>query len=363
MERFTALLPPWLSGAAIIALAVLAALTVHRLAIVLIGNAARRSSTPIDDIVLRRLSGPSRWLLVVLALSFVQPAVALAPWAESLMARAAGLAVPALIGWIAIAMLGVAVDVVTARADISVADNLVARQRRTRAAILYRVGVSLILVVAFCMMLLTIPSVRDVGVTLIASAGLAGLAVGAAAQPALRNLIAGIQLAFTEPIHIDDVVIIDGEWGRVEEIRLTYVVVAIWDQRRLIVPISKVLENSFQNWTRRTSEILGAAFIHVDPAADVARIRRQLDVVVRANPNWDGRVVSLLVTDTAPDHLQLRALISAENAGKAFDLRCDVREQLMAFIAAEMPEAIPRRRGELRALPVRSRVQPAPSVQ
>ena len=351
METITDMLPPWLAGAAAAALAVLAALAIHGIAVRLLKTAAQKSETPVDDIMLRRLRGPTRWLLVVFALTFVQPGLALAPWAESLWVRAAGLAVPALIGWFAIAMLGVVVDVVTARADVSVADNLAARQQRTRAAILYRVGVSIILIVAFCMMLLTIPSVRDIGVTLIASAGLAGLAVGAAAQPALRNLIAGIQLAFTEPIHIDDVVIIDGEWGRIEEVRLTYVVVAIWDQRRLIVPISKVLEDSFQNWTRRTSEILGTVFLHVDPATDVPRIRERLEALVRSSPNWDGRTASLLVTDTAPDHIQLRALVSAEDSGKAWDLRCEVREQLMAFIAAEMPEALPRRRGELRALP------------
>jgi small-conductance mechanosensitive channel len=138
-------------------------------------------------------------------------------------------------------------------------------------------------------MLMSIPSVRNVGVTLIASAGLAALAVGAAAQPALKNLIAGMQMAFTEPIRIDDVVIMDGEWGRIEEIRLTYVVVKIWDERRLIVPVSKFLEESFQNWTRQTSAILGSVFWYLDPATDIPRLRTKLVELVKANPRWDGR--------------------------------------------------------------------------
>jgi small-conductance mechanosensitive channel len=211
-------------------------------------------------------------------------------------------------------------------------------------------------------MLMSIPAVRSVGVTLAASAGLAALAVGAAAQPALKNLIAGVQMAFTAPIRIDDVVIMDGEWGRIEDIRLTFVVVKIWDERRLIVPVSKFLEDSFQNWTRETSQILGTAFLFVDPTTDVERIRAKLDEVVRANRNWDGRVVGLQVTDLHADHMELRALVSAADAGKAFDLRCDVREALMAFIAHDMPEALPRFRRQVVAIEQHPRpAQPAPA--
>jgi small-conductance mechanosensitive channel len=197
------------------------------------------------------------------------------------------------------------------------------------------------------MMLISIPSVRSIGVTLVASAGLAGLAVGAAAQPALKNLIAGIQMVFTEPIRIDDVVIMDGEWGRIEEIRLTFVVVRIWDDRRLIVPVSKFLEDSFQNWTRETSQLLGTAFLRVDPTADVARLRAHLEQVVKANPKWDGRVCGLQVTEIYVDHIELRCLVSARDASLAFDLRCDVREAMIAFLTSEMPDALPRRRTEL----------------
>jgi small-conductance mechanosensitive channel len=210
---------------------------------------------------------------------------------------------------------------------------------------LYRVGVFVVLLITFCMMLMSIPAVRNVGVTLAASAGLAALAVGAAAQPALKNLIAGLQMAFTEPIRLDDVVIIDGEWGRIEEIRLTYVVVKIWDERRLIVPVSKFLEDSFQNWTRQTSQLLGSVFWYLDPATDVARLRSKLNEVVRANDKWDGRFCNLQVTDTKPEAIELRALMSARDASIAFDLRCDVREAMLAYIRTEMPDAIIRYRG------------------
>jgi small-conductance mechanosensitive channel len=200
------------------------------------------------------------------------------------------------------------------------------------------------------MMLMTIPSVRNIGVTLIASAGLAALAVGAAAQPALKNLVAGFQMAFTEPIRIDDVVIIEGEWGRVEEIRLTYVIVKIWDERRLVVPVSKFLEDSFENWTRQASQITGSVVWYLDPSADVARLRGKVKELVSSNPNWDQRFCNLQVTDAKPEAIEVRALMTARDASAAFDLRCDVREALLDFICAEMPEALVRYRGELRRM-------------
>ncbi|MBU0658713.1 MAG: mechanosensitive ion channel family protein [Alphaproteobacteria bacterium] len=271
------------------------------------------------------------------------------PLRRGQITRIAGLVLPALIGWTAIALLGLAADVVRAGADINVADNLRARRRRTRVGILYRVGVFLILLVTFCLMLMSIPSVRNIGVTLIASAGLAGLAVGAAAQPALKNVIAGIQMAFTEPIRIDDVVVVDGEWGRIEDIRLTYVVVKIWDERRLIVPVSKFLEESFQNWTRETSELLGNVIWYLDPQADIDRLREKLGELVKQNPRWDGRFFNLQVTDAKAEAIEVRALMTAKDASTAFDLRCDIREALLRFVRQDMPEALPRQRNELRS--------------
>lgn len=334
------------SVAALVALVigVALALVAHRLAMSLLRRAVSRSKSSVDDVLLRRAGPPSRWIAIAIGASLAQRAAPLSPWMSEFWRQAAGFILPALVGWLAVSLIGAFKDIVDLRADITVEDNLAARRKRTRVGILARVAVILVLFLTVCMMLLSIPGVRNVGVTLMASAGLAGLAVGAAAQPALKNLIAGVQMAFTEPIRIDDVVIIAGEWGRIEEIRLTYVVVRIWDERRLVVPVSKFLEEPFQNWTRESSQLLGSAFLYVDPAADVPRMREHVEKVVRAQPLWDGRFFNLQVTDIKPDVMEIRILATAANAGQAFDLRCAIREEMIAFVAGQMPEALPRHR-------------------
>lgn len=338
----------------------LAGLVLHVVLVRLVRRLARTSATRTDGRVVERLIGPTRWIIIGVGVSLAVHAAPLAPQAAALLRLVAGLAVPLLLGWLALAVLRATRDIVNARSDMAAADNLAARRRRTRIGILTRIGTFIIVFVTMCLMLLSIPAIRTVGVTLMASAGLVGLAVGAAAQPALKNIIAGIQMAFSEPIRIDDVVIIEGEWGRIEDIRLTFVVVRIWDERRLIVPISKFLESAFQNWTRESSALLGTAFIYVDPMADVPALRRQLETYVRGHPLWDGRVVGLQVTEVRTETLELRALVSAADAGKAFDLRCAVRESMMRFLAQEMPDALPRRRAELVQASGREAEEPPP---
>jgi small-conductance mechanosensitive channel len=349
LSDFAIHLPDWARVLLTVAVAIVVALGAHRAVFFVANRAARRTATKTDDVIIQRLRRPTRWLVIAFALTAIQPALALDDRYVEIWRRIAGLAMPALLGWLVIASMSALNDVVQLRADISVADNLRARRRRTRAAILHRIALFLVLLLTFCLMLISIPSVRSIGVTLVASAGLAALAVGAAAQPALKNLIAGLQMAFTEPIRIDDVVIIDGEWGRIEEIRLTFVVVKIWDERRLVVPVSKFLEESFQNWTRETSQLLGSVFWYLDPAADIPRLRAKLEEVVKANPRWDGRFFNLQVTDSKPEAIEVRALMTAKDASIAFDLRCDVREAIYAFIRDEMPSALPRRRQEMMA--------------
>lgn len=334
----------WGGGVLLLLLAALVALAVHGIVVRLFTRAARRTSSLADDAVVARLSQPSRWLWVAIVLVLAARGVHMSHAARELWGQAQGLVVPALLGWTALAALNALTDVVSIRADVSVEDNLRARRRRTRAQILGRIGAFFITFITICLMLLSLPGIRTIGVTLMASAGIAGLVVGAAAQPALKNVIAGIQMAFTEPIRIDDVVIVDGEWGRIEEIRLTFVVVNLWDERRLVVPVSKFLEQSFQNWTRETSHLLGSVFWYLDPAVDVPRLRARLEEIVHASPRWDRRFWNLQVTDMKADAVELRALVTARDASTAFDLRCDVREAVLAFIRAEMPEALPRRR-------------------
>jgi len=337
---------PLLASACALAAAVVIALVAHRIGFAALRRAARRTRTDADDVILESAARPLKWMLVLVAAGLANRAAPLDAWATALWRQAVGLALPAMFGWLAVAMIGATKAIVDQRADITLEDNLRARRRRTRMSILARIATVIVLFLTVCMMLVSIPGVRNVGVTLMASAGLLGLAVGAAAQPALKNLIAGVQMAFTEPIRIDDVVIVGGEWGRIEEIFLTYVVVKLWDERRLVVPVSKFLEEPFQNWTRHSAQLLGSAMLYVDPTADVARLRTKLEEVVRANPLWDGRFFNLQVTDVREESLELRVLVTAADASRAFDLRCDVREAMMRFMVEDMPQALPRRRTE-----------------
>ncbi|MBX9815915.1 MAG: hypothetical protein A4S12_09435 [Proteobacteria bacterium SG_bin5] len=337
-------IPPGLLPWAKLAIGLALALLVHQIALILLKRIGARVSWLPTRCLVQRLREPSRWLLIGAGLAAAGPTLNIGARAQGWWAQAAGLIMPALFGWLAVGLIGVAYDVLRQSGDLSAADNLRARRQQTRAGILYRVVITLVVLVTLTMMLMSIPAVRSIGVTLAASAGIAGLAVGAAAQPLLKNLVAGVQMAFTEPIRLDDVVIIDGEWGRIEEIRLTYVVVKIWDERRLVVPVSKFLEDSFQNWTRQTSQLLGTVFLHLDPRTDIPKLRAELERVTRANAKWDGRVVGLQVTEATAQTMEVRALVSAADAGRLFDLRCEVREALIAYLRDQMPEALARQR-------------------
>ncbi|MFD1950108.1 mechanosensitive ion channel family protein [Sphingomonas arantia] len=324
--------------------AILLGLLLHHVLMLVARRGAARTPSGTDDLIVDRLAQPLRWVFCAIALTAVLPALRLNDDATEIWQRIFGLGVPALMGWLLIGILNALQDVLIARTDITVEDNLRARRKRTRAGILHRITVFLVLVVTLCMMLISIPSVRTIGVTLIASAGLAALAVGAAAQPALKNLIAGVQMAFTEPIRIDDAVVLDNEWGRIEEITLTYVVIRIWDDRRLVVPVSRFLEQPFQNWTRESAQLLGNIIFYLDPTADIPRLRAHLATVMDRMPLWDRRFHNLQVTDMKADMIEVRALMTAKDGPTAFDLRCAVREAMLAYIAAEMPEALLQRR-------------------
>lgn len=334
-------LQAWLVAVLAAGIGVLVALVLHGIVFRLLRKVAMASDSEADDIIVRHLARPTRWALAALCVVLAAREV---PLLESGWERIAGFLMPALIGWIALAIMRAFVAAMELRADIDVPDNLQARRRRTRLAIFSRIGTFLIVFITVGLMLLSIPGVRDIGVTLMASAGLAALAVGAAAQPALKALIGGLQMALTEPIRIDDVVIVDGEWGRIEDIRTTYVIVRVWDERRLVVPMHKFLEETFQNWTRMNSQLLGTVFLHLDPLADVGRLRAEFERQIENNPLWDRRVKNVQVTDTTLDSLELRLLMSAKDSADAFDLRCQIREGMLAFIREQMPEAIAMRR-------------------
>jgi len=338
-------LPRWLAepllalSAAV--LAVIAAYIVHALIFRVLFRTVRATESPADNIVLKRLARPTRYALIALALVLVAREI---PALEQIWAKVAGFVMPALIGWIAVSLLQALVKTLKLANGIEGDDNLKARSAHTRLTIFNRIATFLIVFVTIGLMLLSIPGVRDIGVTLMASAGLAALAVGAAAQPALKALISGVQLALTEPIRIGDAVVIGGEWGWVEEIRTTYVVIKVWDERRLVVPTNKFLEETFQNWTKTTSQLLGTVFLYVEPTTKLDPIRARFFELVESNARWDKRVKHMQVTDLSRDAIELRLLMTAKDSPTLFDLRCDIREAMIQWLAEEMPEALVRGR-------------------
>jgi len=200
---------------------------------------------------------------------------------------------------------------------------------------------------ASALMLMMFPKARQAGTTILASAGVIGLVVGMAAQRTIGAFIAGLQIAFTQPIRLDDVVIVENEWGRIEEIALTFVVVKIWDLRRLVVPITYFIENPFQNWTRTTADILGTVFIYVDYTVPIESVRAELKRIAEESQLWDKKVCVLQVTNSSERTVELRALVSAADASTAWSLRCEVREKLLTFLQKNHPDALPKIRAEL----------------
>lgn len=247
-------------------------------------------------------------------------------------------------GWMLAGAVDMGAIVHLRKFNMDTEDNLSARKHVTQTRILQRVSALLIALITLGLALLTIPGVRQWGLSLLASAGVVGIVAGLALQPFLTNLIAGIQIATAQPIRLDDAVIVEGEWGRVEEITSTYVVVKLWDWRRMILPLTYFIQKPFQNWTRDNARLIGTAFLYVDYEAPIDRLRMKLEEIAQASPLWDGDVVSLQVTEVTERTVQVRCLTSARNASIAFDLRCEVREKMLAFMRDELPEALPRDR-------------------
>ncbi len=248
----------------------------------------------------------------------------------------------AAIGWAITALADLAIKRRMAKLELDVADNFEARKSATRLDVMRRVIVVVGAIATLACALVVVPWARQLGVSLLASAGIVGIAVGLAARPVLSNLIAGIQIAFTQPIRIEDAVVLENEWGWIEEIDLFYVVVRIWDRRRLVVPLTYFIEKPFQNWTRKTGTIIGSVYWWLDYRAPVAKMREKLTEIVESTELWDGEVVNLQVSETDKMTIQVRALATASTSPRAWDLRCYIREQMIDWLQAEHPEAFPR---------------------
>ncbi|HPC95153.1 MAG TPA: mechanosensitive ion channel [Sedimentisphaerales bacterium] len=337
----------WLWPLVVVLLAAGTALVCHFILVKVLGHFARRSSSPVDEVLLRHLRRPARWIMVAVAVRLVVDPLGLPVGVESSAKTIFGLVLIVLVSWVLIQATYVLNDVLALRFKLDVKDNLRARKIHTQLKVLRRIIVIIIVIIASASMLMTFPKVRQLGTAIFASAGIIGIVVGLAAQKTIGTFIAGLQIAFTQPIRLDDVVIVEGEWGRIEEITLTYVVVRIWDLRRLIVPITYFIEKPFQNWTRTSADILGTVFLYVDHTVPIDAVRAELHRILEGSASWDRKVCVLQVTNTSERTVELRALMSAADASLAWDLRCEVRERLVDFIRREYPHALPRLRAEL----------------
>lgn len=264
-----------------------------------------------------------------------------------LLRDVAAIALICALTWLLVRGIGAVADTIIETNPLNMRDNLHARRIHTQTKVLSRTVMGLVILLGVGTALMTLPLLRQIGASVLASAGVAGLVVGFAAKPVLGNLLAGLQLALAQPIRLSDVVIIEGEWGEIEEITGTYVVVRIWDQRRLVVPLQWFIEHPFQNWTRKTSELLGSVMIWADFRLPLDPLRAEARRLCEAAPEWDGRVSIIQVVETSQSAMQLRVLVSSRDAPGGWDLRCKVREGLLVFIQKEYPDCLPRVRNDI----------------
>ena len=353
-----------MAGGGILA-ALLIGLALHAAFWRVVRGLSTRTSNVLDDSLLRHGRRPTLVIFPAIASYLALPFVRgpLGDTATQQVANVLSVALTLAGAWLAVRLLSVAEDVISARFDVDVADNLRARGLHTQFRIIRRIGSVTIGLVTIALLLASSENFRELGTGILASAGIVGLVVGLAAQKTLGNLLAGIQIAITQPIRLDDVVIVEEEWGWIEEITLTYVVVRIWDLRRLVLPIGYFLEKPFQNWTRVSADILGTVYLYVDYSVPVDAIRDELQRIVAASEHWDGKVSGIQITDATAQTVELRALVSAADSSKAWDLRCEVRERLIAFLRSHYPGSLPKLRTEITASsPGSSSIPGAPST-
>lgn len=308
--------------------------------------------------VLRHLGRPFSYFLPLFFFNLLLPIMRLPLPILARVSKAVEIALIISFSWILLRCIRVAQDYVFYRYDFNKADNLKERKIGTKLIYIRQIVTALIIILTIAAVLLTFSSLRKIGAGLLTGVGISGIIIGFAAQRSLGNLLAGLQVAFTQPIRIHDAVFIEGEFGRIEEITLTYVVVRIWDERRLILPINYFIEKPFQNWTRHTAELLGTVILYTDYTVPVEELRQELKRLVQHNPLWDGKAVALEVTDTTPDAVQLRALVSARTSGDTWALRCFVREKLIQFLSERYPDSLPKTRAELEPTPPPSAPDP-----
>ena len=312
------------------------------------------------------LGRPARAIFILSCLLGIVPLIPDLPLnLDQLIRQGLIIALVVSLGWFAVGLVYVFQAAAMRRYDLTVENNVQARRVHTQLQLFRRMIIGFIVLIDFGALLWSFddPRIWHYGSGLLASAGVASLILATAAKSTAANLLAGLQIAFTEPIRIDDVVVVQGEWGRIEEINSAYVVIKIWDLRRLIVPLSYFIENSFQNWSREATDILGTAFLYVDYSIPVEELRQQLDAIVHPHPLWDKKVCGLQVTNLSEHTMELRCLMSSHNSSQNFDLRCDVREKMTAWIQQHYPDAFPRTRFAAISSAANANSQGAPTDQ
>jgi small-conductance mechanosensitive channel len=346
-----------LGVAVVLAGAVAAGFIFHYILLFINRRVSRRSESVLYASLERNCRGPMKVLLPALAFDLAMPALALPGGWTRVLYHTVGIIVIAAASWLLVALTAVVADILLSKYRTDPSDprqSANARRVATQVQVFRRVFLVIITVLAACVILTTFPWGRTLGESLLASAGIAGIAVGIAARPTLENLLAGIQLAITQPISIEDAVIVENDFGWIEEITTTYIVVRTWDLRRLVLPLSYFIQKPFQNWTRTSPDMLGSIKLYVDYTAPLESIRAEFNRLVEESPLWDRKVRVLQVLDASDRALQLRALISASNPGASSDLCAEIREKLLGFIQANYPECLPKTRAELAHMRFRS---------
>ena len=298
--------------------------------------------------IIRHLQGPINVFIPLLLLNGALSLMRMDVRFLASLDKVLEIALTILVALILIRIIKVFEDYFYHKYDLNKVDNLKERKVRTQLQFIRKFVVSLIILITCAIVLLSFESMRKIGAGLLTGVGIGGIIIGFAAQKSLGNLLAGFQIAFTQPIRMDDVVIVEGEWGRIEEITLTYVVVNIWDQRRLVLPITYFIEKPFQNWTRVSAELLGTVFLYLDYTVPVPALRDELTKILEGHQLWDKRVNVVQVTHSKADHIEIRFLMSARTSGEAFDLRCFVREHMITFIRENYPQSLPKTRIEMK---------------
>jgi small-conductance mechanosensitive channel len=331
---------PWFGPLLAALIAIPLALFAHRVFSLVLRRVTR--GTPVVHAMLLNLSGAARVVLPLVALQVIWQAAPDDLRFMNGVRHLNGVLLITAATWLGIKAINGFADGLIAKYPYDVTDNLQARRILTQTRVLARTAITLLLLAGASMILMTFPGARQVGASLLASAGVIGIVAGLAAKPVFSNLIAGLQIALSQPIRIDDVLVVEGEWGRVEEITGTFVVLRIWDDRRLILPLSYFIEKPFQNWTRSSSQLLGSVFVYTDYGMPIDPLRAEVERLVKAAPQWDGRFFNVQVTDATERTMQVRVLCTAASSSLAFDLRCAVREGLIGFMQREYPQFLPR---------------------